>query len=54
MSIFARLEKKHKKLKIIITGGDGEFLSKSIDYEHSYMADIVIEGLNYILEYNAK
>ena len=46
--------KKHKKLKVIITGGDGEFLSKSIDYEHSYMADIVIEGLNYILEYNAK
>jgi type III pantothenate kinase len=45
--------KKHKKLKIIITGGDGEFLSKSIDYEHSYQPDIVIEGLNYILEYNA-
>jgi type III pantothenate kinase len=45
--------KKHKKLKVIITGGDGEFLSKSIDYEHSYQPDIVIEGLNYILEYNA-
>jgi type III pantothenate kinase len=45
--------KKHKKLKVIITGGDGEFLSKSIDYEHSYQPDIVIEGLNYILGYNA-
>lgn len=45
--------KKHKNLKIIITGGDGGFLSKYIDYEHSYQPDIVIEGLNYILEYNA-
>lgn len=45
--------KKHKKLNIIITGGDGEFLNRNIDYEHSFQPDIVIEGLNFILGYNA-
>ena len=47
-------EKKHNEFKIILTGGDGEYIKDKIDYSLTYMPDIVIDGLNYILEYNAK
>jgi type III pantothenate kinase len=46
-------EEKHKHLKFIITGGDGEFLKEKISEKVLYMPDIVTEGLNFILEYNA-
>ena len=46
-------KKEHKNLKVIITGGDSEFLKDRISYRAIYMPDIVIDGLNYILEYNA-
>jgi len=45
---------KHPKLKVIITGGDGSFLKSKIRYETQFFPDIVLDGLNYILEYNAK
>ena len=47
-------ENKHTDFKIILTGGDSEFLKDKINYHITYMPDIVIDGLNYILEYNAK
>lgn len=47
-------KKEHKHIKVIITGGDGVFLMKLISHKTSYMPDIVTDGLNYILEYNAK
>jgi type III pantothenate kinase len=47
-------KKELKDLKIIMTGGDSSFLTGRISFEHNYMPDIVIDGLNYILEYNAK
>jgi type III pantothenate kinase len=47
-------EKKHTYNKVILTGGDGEYLKNIIDYQSRYMPDIVIDGLNNILEYNAK
>ncbi len=47
-------EKKHTDFKIILTGGDSEYLKDKINYQITYMPDIVIDGLNYILEYNAK
>jgi type III pantothenate kinase len=47
-------EEKYKHLKFIITGGDGEFLMERINGKVLYMPDIVTEGLNFILEYNAK
>ena len=47
-------EKKHIRNKIILTGGDGEFLKNKINHSFTYMPDIVIDGLNNILEYNAK
>jgi type III pantothenate kinase len=46
-------EKKHADFKIILTGGDSGYLRNKIDYQLTYMPDIVTDGLNYILEYNA-
>jgi type III pantothenate kinase len=47
-------ENKHADFNIIFTGGDSEYLKDKIDYHITYMPDIVIDGLNFILEYNAK
>ena len=47
-------ENKHVEFKLILTGGDGELLKEKINYQIAYMPDIVIDGLNYILDYNAK
>jgi type III pantothenate kinase len=46
-------KKKHTDFKVILTGGDSGFLREKINYQVAYMPDIVIDGLNYILEYNA-
>jgi type III pantothenate kinase len=46
-------EEKHKHLRFIITGGDGGFLKERLSEKVFYMPDIVTEGLNFILEYNA-
>ncbi len=43
-----------KDLKVIVTGGDGNFLRRKIFFKHFYMPDLVIDGLNNILIYNAK
>jgi type III pantothenate kinase len=47
-------ENKLIGFKIILTGGDSELLKDKINYQIIYKPDIVIDGLNYILEYNAK
>jgi len=47
-------KKDHNKLKVIITGGDSEFLKDRIRYRVRHFPDLVLDGLNYILEYNAK
>jgi type III pantothenate kinase len=47
-------KKEHKNLKVIITGGDSGFLKDRISYRTIFRPDIVIDGLNYILEHNAK
>ncbi|MGI6339011.1 MAG: type III pantothenate kinase [Bacteroidales bacterium] len=46
--------KMHPGSHVIITGGNGAFLEGKIGYEVKYLPDIVIEGLNIILEYNAQ
>jgi type III pantothenate kinase len=46
-------EKKYKNFKVILTGGDSGYLKEKISHQITYMPDIVIDGLNYILEYNA-
>ncbi len=47
-------KKKHSGFKIILTGGDGEFITKRIEHHVTFLPDIVSDGLNYILEYNAQ
>ncbi len=47
-------ENKLTSFKIILTGGDSAYLKDRINYQVTYEPDIVIDGLNYILEYNAK
>jgi type III pantothenate kinase len=44
----------HKSGNVILTGGDGGYLSGKIAGQTSFMPDIVIEGLNQLLEYNAE
>jgi type III pantothenate kinase len=47
-------KKSHAGLKVILTGGDSGYLKDKISHSVTYMPDIVIDGLNYILEYNAQ
>jgi type III pantothenate kinase len=47
-------EKKYAGAKVVMTGGDGDFLKKKLNERLLYQPDLVVEGLNYILEYNAK
>jgi len=47
-------KKEHKKSTVIITGGDGGFLKDKTGYRVKYLPDLVMDGLNYILEHNAK
>jgi type III pantothenate kinase len=46
-------KKEHTDSKVILTGGDSNFLKDKINFQITYSPDIVIDGLNYILEYNA-
>ncbi|MGE5420208.1 MAG: type III pantothenate kinase [Chloroflexota bacterium] len=47
-------EEKHPGIKVVISGGDGGTLMQKLNYPAEYLPDIVIDGLNFILEYNAK
>lgn len=47
-------EEKYIDFKVILTGGDSGYLKDRIDHKVSYMPDLVLDGLNHILEYNAK
>jgi type III pantothenate kinase len=47
-------KKERKNSKVIISGGDSILLKERISFKTIYKPDIVIDGLNYILEYNAK
>jgi type III pantothenate kinase len=49
-----QFEEKYKDGKVIITGGDSGYLSGKITGEVIFLPDIVIEGLNQLLEYNAE
>ena len=48
-----KFKEKYKDAKVIITGGDSGYLKDRIDHQVNYIPDLVIEGLNHILEYNA-
>lgn len=48
-----RLSQKYKNLRIIFTGGDGNFFAKRLKNPIFATYDLVVYGLNRILEYNA-
>lgn len=45
---------KYKELKVLVTGGDGSFLADKLSHESTVAPDLVLEGLNHILNYNVK
>ncbi len=47
-------EEKNIDAVVLITGGDGQYLRDRLLYKVNYQPDLVFDGLNYILEYNAK
>jgi len=47
-------EESHADCKVVLTGGDSRFLKDKINHQPTYLPDIVVDGLNYILEYNAQ
>ena len=49
-----RLSQDYEDLKIIFTGGDGNFFAKRLKNTIFAIYDLVVYGLNRILEYNAK
>jgi type III pantothenate kinase len=47
-------QKNYVDIKVILTGGDSGYLKERISYKTTCVPDIVIDGLNFILEYDAK
>ncbi len=45
--------KKNMDSMVILTGGDSGYLKDRISYKTNYQPDLILAGLNYILEYNA-
>ncbi len=43
---------RYKELTVILTGGDANFLSKQLKSTIFANSNFLLEGLNYILEYN--
>jgi type III pantothenate kinase len=47
-------EEKNIDSMVVLTGGDSGYLKDRISYKVNYQPDLVLTGLNHILEYNAK
>jgi type III pantothenate kinase len=45
-------KKKYKSNKIIITGGDSEYINTKLNKQIKRMPDLINEGLNFILKHN--
>ena len=52
--IVAEYEKKYQDLTVILTGGDAKFLSKQLKSSIFANSNFLLEGLNFILEFNSK
>ncbi len=46
------LQAKHSDLRVIITGGDAHFLNKLLNNKVEFHPEIVLQGLNRVLEFN--
>ncbi len=51
--IIEEYRKKHEVLTIILTGGDADFLSKQLKNGIFANSNFLLQGLNYILEFNS-
>jgi len=47
-------EEKNIDSMVVITGGDSGYLKERLSYKVNYQPDLVLSGLNHILEYNEK
>lgn len=45
-------KQENKEFKIILTGGDAEFIARNIENDNIVEENLVLKGLNTILEYN--
>lgn len=52
--IIKAYEEKNEDLTVILTGGDSKFLSKQLKNSIFANSNFLLEGLNYILEFNTK
>ena len=46
-------KKRHKDLVVLFTGGDGRFIMENRELQAIFLPDLIVEGLNFILNYNA-
>ncbi|TJY37690.1 type III pantothenate kinase [Pontimicrobium aquaticum] len=51
--IINKYQKKYKDLTVILTGGDSDFLSKRLKSSIFANSNFLLEGLNFILEFNS-
>jgi type III pantothenate kinase len=45
---------RYNDLEIVLTGGDSKFLKDYIDFSVTFAPELIMEGLNHILNYNVK
>ncbi|MBU3821041.1 type III pantothenate kinase [Flavobacteriaceae bacterium XHP0103] len=50
--VIAEYQRKYSHLTVILTGGDGNFLSKQLKSTIFANSNFLLEGLNYILQFN--
>ena len=51
--VIKEYEEKYSDLTVILTGGDAKFLSKQLKSSIFANSNFLLEGLNYILQFNS-
>ena len=54
MELSTNIKEKYSDLTVILTGGDANFLSKQLKNSIFANSNFLLEGLNFILEYNSQ
>lgn len=53
-NIIEKYRKEDSEIKVVLTGGDAEFISKNLQHAATYIPDLLLYGLKNILEIHAK
>ncbi|MBQ0112788.1 MAG: type III pantothenate kinase [Bacteroidales bacterium] len=53
-NIIEKYHKENSDIKVVLTGGDAEFISKNLQHKIEYVPDLLLYGLKNILEIHAK